>query len=348
MTSVTGSITAHAPAARDGGASAAIQTLSVVIPVYHSEDTIGPLVDTLVAELAGRYGALEVVLVNDGSTDDSHARASSAARHHGCVKYLRLARNFGEHNAVMCGLAHATGDAVAIIDDDFQNPVSQIPRLVDHLVAHDYDVVYSAYEQKHHSWFRNLGSRFNGAVAARLLDVPEGVYLSSFKVMNAFLVDAVTEYRGPYPYIDGLILRATDAVGSRLVEHAPRTEGRSNYTLRRLVRLWLSMLTGFSIVPLRVASVLGMVMSGLSLLVAAFFVFSALVGGIISDQVIPPGWPSLIVSIMLLGGIQLMVIGMVGEYLGRMWLTQNGTPQYVVRAAVGVEPAEEPVGMRSA
>lgn len=348
MTSVTGIPTAHAPSARDDGDGAAIQTLSVVIPVYHSEHTIGPLVDTLVAELAGRYGALEIVLVNDGSTDGSHATATDAVRRHRCVKYLRLARNFGEHNAVMCGLAHATGDAVAIIDDDFQNPVSEIPLLVDYLVAHDYDVVYSAYEQKHHSWFRNLGSRFNGAVASRLLDVPEGVYLSSFKVMNAFLVDIVTEYRGPYPYIDGLILRSTDAVGSRLVEHAPRAEGRSNYTLRRLVRLWLSMLTGFSIVPLRVASILGMVMSGLSLLMAAFFIISALVGGIIlSDQVIPPGWPSLIVSIMLLGGIQLMVIGMVGEYLGRMWLTQNGTPQYVVREAVGVEAADE-LGVRSA
>lgn len=323
-----------------------VRSLGVVIPVYHSETTIGALVDELVRDLGPIYDELEIVLVNDGSTDDSHGAAVTAERRHSCVKYLRLARNFGEHNAVMCGLAYTTADAVAIIDDDFQNPISQIPILVSELQA-GHDVVYSKYETKHHGRFRNLGSRFNGLVASKLLNVPEGVYLSSFKVLNRFLVDAVTAYRGPFPYIDGLILRSTDAVGTRIVEHAPRQEGRSNYTLRRLVHLWLNMFTGFSILPLRVASVLGMLMSVAAFFMSAFFVVSSLTGGILTDQDIPPGWASLIISITLLGGIQLMVMGMVGEYLGRMWLTQSGTPQYVVREAFGVDSDAPAIGVRS-
>lgn len=313
-----------------------VSRLSIVIPVYHSEKTIGPLVDTVVEALAPRYEALEIVLVNDGSTDDSHGQALLAQqRHPRVVKYLRLARNFGEHNAVMCGLSHITGDCVAIIDDDFQNPVSQIPLLVDKL-CEGYDVVYSAYPKKQHHWFRNLGSRFNGWVAGKLLSVPSGLYLSSFKVMNAFLAKAVVAYEGPFPYIDGLIMRSTDSIATQQVEHAARAEGRSNYTLRRLIRLWLNMFTGFSILPLRAASMLGIIMSLAGFAMAIFFFISWLVGGILFTQSIPPGWASLIVCITLFAGIQLCVLGMVGEYLGRMFLTQNRTPQYVVREAFGL------------
>lgn len=312
------------------------ERLSVVIPVYQSESTIGQLVDSLVSDLGASHGSLEIVLVNDGSTDRSHMAAVEAQHRHSCVKYIRLARNFGEHNAVMCGLKQATGDAVAIIDDDFQNPVSQIPVMAEKL-SQGYDVVYSAYAKKHHSPLRNLGSRFNGLVANRLMDVPEGVYLSSFKVMNAFLVEVVTAYDGPFPYIDGLIMRSTNSIGTQVVEHAPRAEGESNYTFRRLIRLWLNMLTGFSILPLRVASMAGVGMSVTAFLMTIFFVTSALVGGIFDSRNIPPGWASLIVSMTLFAGLQLMVLGTVGEYLGRVWLTQTRAPQYIIRDAYGVK-----------
>lgn len=325
-----------------GGAAttAAISKLTVLIPVYNSEATIGRLVDVLVETLNPLYESLEIVLVNDGSKDDSHQQALAAHRRHPeIVTYVRLARNFGEHNAVMCGLHHVTGDCVAIIDDDFQNPASEIPLLVDKL-SEGYDVVYSYYAEKRHSWFRNLGSRFNSWVAGKLLPMPDGLYLSSFKVMSSFLVGTVTDYPGPYPYLDGLILRATDSISVARVQHAERSAGRSNYTLRRLIRLWLAMFTGFSVLPLRIASLIGAATAVLSILMAIFFTVSWMLGGIFSHQPIPPGWASLIVSVTLFAGIQLLVLGMIGEYLGRAFLTQNRSPQFVVRETYGQKSSE--------
>ena len=322
------------------GPALEIRRLSVVIPVYNSEDTLGGVVDEVVQSLASRFESLEIVLVNDGSRDGSHAAARDCCRRHpGRVKYLRLARNFGEHNAVLCGLRHATGDCAAIIDDDFQNPPEEILALVERL-AEGYDVVYSFYEKKHHSWFRNLGSRFNDRMATWLLKKPRGLYLSSFKVLSAFLVETVTSYDGPYPYLDGLILRGTNNIGRQMCRHAPRQEGRSGYTLPKLVALWLNMFTGHSVVPLRVATLLGFVFSCAALLMTVLFVVSWTVGGIFAQRDIPPGWASLIVSVTFFSGVQLCVLGLLGEYLGRTFLTQNRVPQSVVREIFPSPPDE--------
>jgi len=247
-----------------------------------------------------------------------------------------LARNFGEHNAVMCGLHYVTGDCVAIIDDDFQNPPNQIIRLVEKL-QEGYDVVFSHYEKKHHDWFRNFGSSFNDWVATRLLKKPPGLYLSSFKVINRFLIDTVKGYEGPYPYIDGLILRSTSAIGQQLCQHSQREMGQSNYTLSRLIRLWLNMFTGFSILPLRVASILGLVMSAAGFALALLFAISWIFGGIFREETIPPGWASLIVTITIFAGLQLCVLGAIGEYLGRVFQTTSRSPQFVVRETLGTE-----------
>ena len=316
-----------------------VRRVSVLIPVFNSEQTVGELIDVVVTTLQPHFEELEIVLVNDGSSDQSHQVICSAVeRHAGIVRYVRLARNFGEHSAVMCGLHHVTGDCVAIIDDDFQNPPDQIIGLVEKL-AEGYDVVYSFYEQKQHNWFRNLGSSFNDWVATRLLRKPRGLYLSSFKVLNRFLIDKVIEYEGPYPYLDGLVLRSTSAIGQKQCVHSKREVGQSNYTLRRLVRLWLNMSTGFSILPLRVASILGLSMSGIGFLLAMFFVYSWMVGGVFLEEV-PRGWASLIVSITIFAGLQLSVLGMIGEYLGRVFQTINRAPQFVVREVYGIEKCE--------
>lgn len=309
--------------------------VSVLIPVYNSEQTIGPLVDTVVGVLTGSCRSLEIVLVNDGSRDRSHdAILAAMERHQGVVRYIRLARNFGEHNAVMCGLHHVSGDCVAIIDDDFQNPPDQILKLVERLTD-GFDVVYAVYEKKHHSWSRNLGSRFNDRVATWLIGKPPELYLSSFKVLNRFLIDAVTMYEGPYPYLDGLILRSTEAIGQQPCRHAARGVGQSNYTLVRLIRLWLNMASGFSLAPLRAASLLGLVMSVCGFCMAIFFVLSWSVGGILRFGVFPPGWASLIVTITVFAGLQLCVLGVIGEYLGRVFQTLSRSPQFVVRDAYG-------------
>lgn len=308
-----------------------ISSLSVLIPVYNSEETIGALVDLIVEKFTPIFERLEIIMVNDGSMDSSHQCILEAFnRYPQIVKYIKLARNFGEHNAVMCGLRHVTCDCVSIIDDDFQNPPDEIIKLVNKL-KEGYDVVYSYYEKKQHHWFRNLGSNFNDWVATKLLKKPKGLYLSSFKVMNFFLVRTVIQYEGPYPYLDGLILRSTSSIGTQLCEHNTREIGRSNYTLNRLIRLWLNMFTSFSVVPLRISTILGFIMSSVGFALALFFIVSWSVGGVFANKVMPPGWASIIVSVTIFSGIQLLVLGMIGEYLGRLFLTANRQPQFVVR-----------------
>jgi glycosyltransferase involved in cell wall biosynthesis len=302
--------------------------LSVVIPVYNGAQTLGPLVQALKAELDPKFG-LEIVLVNDGSPDDNSAEVcTDIAAHDLRVKFINLARNFGEHNAVMAGLNYSTGEAVVVMDDDCQNPPSEVIRLVEAL-NQGYDVVYSSYARKEDSLVRNLGSRFNNLAACILLHKPTNLYLSSFKAMNRFLVDELVKYTGPYPYVDGLILRTTRNYHSILVKHNPRMEGRSGYTFHKLISLWLNMFTNFSILPLRAATYLGFA-----------FALAGLAGAVsvILDRLdhpnLPAGHDSIIVVLLIISAVQLIAIGMVGEYLGRLFLKNNGDPQFIVRRTI--------------
>lgn len=300
---------------------------TIVIPVYNGAATIGPLAERLIEARKGED--LQIVLVNDGSPDNSHeVCAALRDTHPAMVTYVHLARNFGEHNAVMAGLHYARGDYVVIMDDDFQNPPEEVLRLVKHAAEHGYDVVYSRYPQKRHHWFRNLGSRFNGFVANLLLDKPRDLYLSSFKCMSRLVVNEVLKYTGPYPYIDGLALRCTRRIGTIEVRHDPRSQGRSGYTFRRLVRLWLNMFVNFSVLPLRVSTLMGFLFSFVGLVLGVLAVVEKLVRP--ETQV---GWTSVIVTLLLFSGVQLVMLGLVGEYLGRLFLSINQTPQFVVREA---------------
>jgi undecaprenyl-phosphate 4-deoxy-4-formamido-L-arabinose transferase len=298
--------------------------VSVVVPVFNSEATLEPLVERLRGALATRYD-LEVVLVNDGSADRSAEVCRGLSERHPWVRFVGLSRNFGEHNAVMAGLRYATGDCAVVIDDDFQNPPEEVAALVEKLRS-GYDVVFSRYATKHHSAFRNFGSWLNNAVASVLLDKDPGLYLSSFKAINRFLIDELRRYDGPYPYVDGLILRVTRSVGVQDVSHQPRAHGRSNYTLARLVRLWLNMFTSFSILPLRVASLAGLGFALAGLAMAVVFAVERL-----ANPDLPVGWASLAVIVLVVAGVQLFALGMIGEYLGRLYLKDNGRPMFVAR-----------------
>jgi len=337
VTSAAGNTRLHSTSASAARSGRVYNRPSILIPVYNGQRTIGRLVDALVQTLGPHFERLEIVLVDDGSRDRSRDAALQAvARHPEIVRYIGLSRNFGEHNAVMCGLNHITGDCVVIMDDDFQNPPSEAKALIDKL-EDGHDVVYSRYEKKKHSAFRNFGSRFNDWVAGRVLNKPVDLYLSSFKAMNAFLVKQVTQYAGPYPYLDGLVLQFTSKIGTQVVHHVEREEGQSNYNLVRLLRLWANMLTTCSVIPLRVASVIGLGMSLVGACLAVFFVVSYLTGGILSSRPFPPGWASLIVCVTVFAGMQLCVLGMIGEYLGRLYLMQNRLPQYAVRELISGE-----------
>jgi undecaprenyl-phosphate 4-deoxy-4-formamido-L-arabinose transferase len=313
--------------------------LSVVIPVYGGAASVGPLARELARlDVAG---GLELILVNDCSPDESASViAALVAELPVPVIAVDLARNFGEHNAVMAGYAVARGEYVINVDDDFQNPPAEVARLYDFARSHpQYDVVYTHYPHKMHAAWRNLGSRFTNWVAGLLLDKPRGLYLSSFRCISAFLRDQICAYRGPYPYIDGLILQATQRIGSLEVSHAGRADGASGYTLRKLGRLWIAMFVNFSVMPLRVSSLLGFLISALGLL----FALVAIVERLLFD--IPQGWTSLMAAILVFSGVQLLMLGLIGEYLGRLYLTAVGRPQYVVReisrSAAAGGPARE-------
>jgi undecaprenyl-phosphate 4-deoxy-4-formamido-L-arabinose transferase len=302
--------------------------LSVVIPVYNGAATIGVLVDAVVRLNPGY--PLQVVLVNDGSADGSGTSCRALARRHpGLVTFVDLARNVGEHNAVMAGLAHARGAWCVVMDDDFQNPPEELFRLVAHAVHEQRDIVFSAYQSKCHHWARNLGSRFTNALAQRLMKLPDGLYLSSFKCLSRFAVDHVLQYRGPFPYLDGLALRVTRNIGVLETRHEPTRKTRSGYTVGKLVGLWAAMAVNFSVAPLRLSSFLGMLFS-----LAGFAGAIAVVVEKTRQPELPVGWASLTIAVLLLSGVQLLISGVLGEYLGQLVLTMNGTPQYTVRAVV--------------
>lgn len=298
--------------------------LSIVIPVYNGAATIGTLVDAL-AELKIE-GGHEIILVNDGSRDNSAEVCRKLAERRDLpVSFVNLTRNFGEHNAVMAGFNHVRGDYVINMDDDLQNPPSEVTKLYRYTRDNGFDAVYTRYADKKHESWRNLGSRFANWVADQLLDKPKGLYLSSFRCLSAQVVENVIRYQGPYPYVDGLVMQATQNIGSVEVEHFARTEGRSNYTIGKLLALWMNLFVNFSVVPLRLSVFLGFAMSALGVAGAAWVIIEAFGGET------PQGWASLMVAVLLLSGIQLILLGVVGEYLGRLFITANRKPQFLVR-----------------
>src|SRR5438128_6360228 len=300
--------------------------LSLVIPVYNGSRTIGPLVEKI-TKIFGST-SFEIVLVNDGSEDESETVCIQLAeKFPQNVTFVHLSRNFGEHSAVLAGFTQARGRYVAVLDDDSQNPPEEVVRMLDELKRKNYDVVYGHYIEKKHSWFRNLGSRFNDRIATLMLHKPKDLYLSSFKVMNRFLINEIIKYRGPYPYTDGLIYRVTRNIGQIPVEHRASASGPSRYTFRKLVRLWLNMFLNFSIKPLRFSVYVGLLVSAFSVLALIAIVIDKL--WITRNMTL--GIPTVLGSIVFFAGVQLMILGLVGEYLGRLYLDHTGTPQYVVR-----------------
>jgi undecaprenyl-phosphate 4-deoxy-4-formamido-L-arabinose transferase len=311
--------------------------LSLVIPVYNGGRTVAGLVEHIIKVFGST--SFEIILINDGSEDDSEqVCAQLVQKFPQTVVFMHLSRNFGEHSAVLAGFTATRGRYVAVMDDDGQNPPEEIVRMLDELKRKKLDVVYGHYIEKKHSWFRNLGSRFNDRIATFMLHKPKDLYLSSFKVMNRFVVDEIIKYRGPYPYADGLIYRVTTNIGQIPVEHRASPGGSSRYTLRRLVRLWLNMFLNFSIKPLRLSIYVGLFTSCLSV-VALILI---LIDRIWITPNVTLGIPTVLGTIVLLAGIQLMILGLVGEYLGRLYLDQTGTPQYVVRYTMRAGQTTEP------
>uniref|UniRef100_C6E1T6 Glycosyl transferase family 2 n=1 Tax=Geobacter sp. (strain M21) TaxID=443144 RepID=C6E1T6_GEOSM len=300
--------------------------ISIVIPVYNAEKTIGPLCRALVSELASDY-RLDIVLVNDCSRDETDRICRTLCDEFPrTVTYLALSRNFGEHNAVMAGLNHTCGDYVVVMDDDFQNPPEEVPKLLAE-IKKGYDVVYCRYPKKSDSWYRNLGSYLNGTLAHVTLDKPANLYLSSFKAMNRFLVDHLVVHRSPNVYLDALILRTTRNIGTVEVRHDVRREGRSGYTVKKLVDLWGNVFVSYSLIPLRFVAAAGAVLTCLGI----YSVCVMMVRGWLPMLNDPSDLEELSSITMFFRGVQLLATGVVGEYVGRIYLKLNQEPQFIVR-----------------
>lgn len=310
--------------------------VSFVVPMYNAAATIGPLVRDI--EQLQIDGGHEIVLVNDGGVDETLAVCRELVRTARVpITVIEHARNFGEHNAVLTGWRHARGAHVINLDDDGQNPPREAVRLWQHAKATGADVVFGHYETKQHSVFRNFGSWLTNRVTDWALDKPPGFYLSSFRCVNAFIAQQVVTYAGPYPYIDGLLLQVTQRIESIVVAHEPRRLGASGYTLRRLLRLWLSAWLNFSLLPLRLATFAGLATAGLGLVA---FVVVLWLWFVNRGPAYGFGW--LMSVFLVFSGTQLVMLGLIGEYLGRMFLTVNQRPQAVVREVLRTTDEDGP------
>ncbi|MEO6003635.1 MAG: glycosyltransferase [Opitutus sp.] len=299
--------------------------LSFVIPLYNSAATIG----ALVKEIGGLAieGGHEIILVNDGSLDNTRAVCRELLDTTQVpLTYIEHARNFGEHNAVLTGWRQARGRHIVNLDDDGQHPPVEAVRLWQHAQQTGVDVVFGHYAEKQHSAWRNFGSWFTNRMTDWALEKPAGFYLSSFRCVTAFTAQEVARNSGPAPYIDGLLLQVTQRIGSLEVRHEPRKAGASGYTLGRLLRLWLSAWINFSILPLRLATVLGLVTGFCGVLGFVLVVWLR-----VTHRGPAFGWGSLMAALTVFGGAQLVLLGIIGEYIGRMFLTLNQRPQAVVR-----------------
>ena len=302
-------------------------SVSILIPVYKNEGGLDELVKRISASMANSAYAnnFELILVDDCSPDNSWQVIQRLAKEHPFVQGATLSRNFGQHNAIMAGLNLVSGQYVVLMDDDLQHPPEAIPSMLDELAA-GADVCYTNYANRQHAAWKIAGSKFNDWVASWLLSKPKGLYLSSFKALKRGVVDQIRSHEGPFAYLDGLILDVTRRIKSVEIQHGSRAYGEGNYSFKKSISLWLRMVTGTSIVPLRMVTLMGALIAMLGFFGAVFIVISNFLYPAESK-----GWASIIVTILLVSGFQTLFIGVLGEYLGRIHLRLNNKPQYLFR-----------------
>ena len=300
---------------------------SVVIPCYRSDQTIRKVVELTMEEF-GRMGIdrYEFVLVDDCSPDGGKTVAAlrDLVKDYPCVRAVELAKNSGQHNAVMAGLNYAGGDILIAMDDDMQTHPSQLPLILGELDK-GYDIVYGYYPDKKHSKFRNFGSYINYMTVRVLLKKPKDLKTSSFWAIRKFVRDYAVTYRSAYTHLQGVFLRITRNIGSVPIRHFEREVGQSNYNLSKLLSLW-SNIIGFSVVPLQTATYMGFGFSLLGILLALFAIIRKII-----RPVTALGWPSIMAAICFFAGVNLLFMGLIGEYIGRIFLSICNNPQYVVR-----------------
>jgi undecaprenyl-phosphate 4-deoxy-4-formamido-L-arabinose transferase len=304
-------------------------SISVVVPVYNSEEMLKALVRRLTDTLTGLRAPFEIILVNDGSRDASWSVIAELSSVHAHVRGIDLMRNYGQHNALLAGIRASRNNLIVTLDDDLQNPPEEIPKLLQKM-EQGYDVVYGKPEQEQHGFWRNLASRVAKMVLKEAMGAETARHVSAFRVFRTYLRDAFAEHQGPFVSIDVLLTWATGRFALTPVRHEPRRSGLSHYTFKKLITHTLNMLTGFGTWPLRLASLVGF---GLTLFAAMVLVY--VVGRYLIEGGSVPGFPFLASLIALSAGAQLFSLGIIGEYLARMHMRSLDRPPYVVRESIG-------------
>ena len=308
--------------------------ISVVIPCYFSEKTIANVVHLTRDEVVRCGYDYEFILVNDGSTDATFDEILRLCKEDAAVKGINLMRNFGQHNAIMAGLREVSGDWIMLMDDDMQTHPSQCPLLFDKM-SEGFDVVFADYYTQKESWFRRLGSRFAMWSIRVLAGCPKEITDSNFLVMTRLVCGELTRYESPHVYVQGLLFRTTNRLANVTVEHFDRESGNSGYTFKSLVGLWSTILN-FSVTPLRIASLFGILFAGGGLVGALILFIRRML-----DPDMPLGWASTMVAILVCSGAVMFCLGFIGEYIGRLFMTSNHHPQFIVRQDVNCDPAKK-------
>ena len=300
--------------------------LSFVIPCYRSENTIETVVQEIRETVAARSGAdYEIVLVNDCSPDGVWQVIKRLAANDNHIKGICLAKNFGQHCALMAGYGQATGDYVISLDDDGQTPASESFKLVDKL-EEGFDVVYGYYEHSAQHLFRRFGTWVNKKMAEAIIGQPKTLRTTSFFIMRKFIVEEIVRYPHPFAYISGLVFRATKNLGNVEVQHRRRIEGESGYTIAGLIGLWINGFTAFSVKPLRAATFIGLLCALVGFVAGLYVVYQKFL-----NPEIPVGYTSMLATLLFVGGMIMFLLGLIGEYVGRIYISINQSPQYVVR-----------------
>lgn len=310
-----------------------MKKVSFVIPCYRSAMTIGRVVEEVensMAKLSDRY-SYEIILVNDYPEDDTFETIRRLAEEKDYITGINFARNFGQHAALMAGFHYCDGDITVCLDDDGQTPADEVGKLLDKL-EEGFDVVYAKYSHKQHSVFRNLGSKVNEIMTRFMLGKPKELYISSYFAAKKFVIKEMIKYQNPYPYVIGLVLRTTKRIANVEVNHRERELGTSGYTLGKLFGLWFNGFTAFSIKPLRFATACG----GLCALAGFLYGIYTIIKKFI-NPIAPMGWSSTMSAIMFIGGMMMLMLGLIGEYIGRIYISLNNAPQYVIRETTGKE-----------
>lgn len=308
--------------------------VSFVIPCYRSEKTLPAVIDEIntAMEKLEEY-THEIVLINDSSPDDTMNTIRELCQKHSNITGIDLAKNFGQHAALMAGMRQAKGDIVVCLDDDGQTPADEVGKLLAKL-QEDYDVVYASYGKKKHSLFRNFGSKVNELMTRVMLGKPKELQVSSYFAVKRFVVNDMIRYENSYAYVIGLVLRATKKIANVEVNHRARTEGESGYTFKKLIGLWFNGFTAFSIKPLRIATFIGTLCAGGGF---AYGIYTIIKRLILPD--IQAGFSALMSMLVFMGGMIMLMLGLIGEYVGRIYISMNSSPQYVIREVIGKDVA---------